>query len=79
MLNKIIQFSIRQKLIIGLMTIALIIWGIWSANKIPVDAVPDITNNQVQVITITPNPKPQTPYEPPICSKCLPIFTADFR
>ena len=54
MLNKIIQFSIRQKLIIGLMTIALIIWGIWSANKIPVDAVPDITNNQVQVITITP-------------------------
>ena len=54
MLNKIIHFSIRHKLIIGLMTLALIIWGVWSAGKLPVDAVPDITNNQVQIITITP-------------------------
>lgn len=54
MLNKIIHFSIKHKLIIGLMTLALIIWGVWSAGKLPVDAVPDITNNQVQIITITP-------------------------
>ena len=54
MLNKIIQFSIHNKLIIGLFTLVLIIWGIWSATKLPVDAVPDITNNQVQVITNTP-------------------------
>ena len=54
MLNKIIHFSIRHKLIVGIMTVALIIWGLWSASKLPVDAVPDITNNQVQIITVTP-------------------------
>lgn len=36
------------------MTLALIVWGVWSATKLPVDAVPDITNNQVQIITQTP-------------------------
>ena len=54
MLSKIIHFSIKHKLIIGLMTLALIIWGVWSASKLPLDAVPDITNNQVQIITLTP-------------------------
>ena len=54
MLNKIIKFSINNKLIVGVMTFALIIWGVWSATRLPVDAVPDITNNQVQIITITP-------------------------
>jgi len=54
MLNKIIHFSIKNKLIIGVMTIALIIWGLWSATKLPVDALPDVTNNQVQVITRAP-------------------------
>ena len=55
MLNRIIQFSLKNKLIIGLLTIVLVIWGGWSATKIPIDAVPDITNNQVQVITIAPS------------------------
>lgn len=54
MLNKIIHFSIQNKLVIGLLTIALIVWGIWSASRLPLDAVPDITNNQVQIITLTP-------------------------
>ena len=54
MLTKIIEFSIKHKLLIGLMTLALIVWGVWSAQRLPVDAVPDITNNQVQVITLTP-------------------------
>lgn len=54
MLKKIIHFSIKNKLIIGLMTLALVIWGVWSATKLPLDAVPDITNNQVQIITLTP-------------------------
>lgn len=54
MLDRIIQFSIKNKLIIGVLTIALICWGIWSATKLPIDAVPDITNNQVQVITQSP-------------------------
>ena len=53
MLHKIIQFSIKNKLIIGLLTLALIITGIYSVKKLPVDAVPDITNNQVQVITLS--------------------------
>jgi len=55
MLNKIIQFSIKNKIVIGLFTLALIIWGIYSAKKLPIDAVPDITNNQVQIITLSPS------------------------
>ena len=55
MLNRIIQFSIKNKLVIGLFTLALIIWGVYSANKLPIDAVPDITNNQVQIITLSPS------------------------
>jgi cobalt-zinc-cadmium resistance protein CzcA len=54
MLNKIIAFSINNKLIIGLMTIALIAIGAYEATKLPIDAVPDITNNQVLVITQAP-------------------------
>ena len=54
MLDRIIHFSIRNKLIVGIFTLGLIVWGLWSASQIPVDAVPDITNNQVQVITLTP-------------------------
>lgn len=55
MLNKIIEFSIKNKLIIGLMTITLIGYGIFQITKLPIDAVPDITDNQVQVITVTPS------------------------
>jgi cobalt-zinc-cadmium resistance protein CzcA len=55
MLDKIIFFSIKHKLIVGMLTIALVIWGCWSATKLPIDAVPDITNNQVQVITTSPS------------------------
>jgi len=54
MLNKIIKYSITHKLVIGLLTFALIIAGIYSLKQLPVDAVPDITNNQVQVITSSP-------------------------
>lgn len=54
MLDKIIQFSIKNKLAIGIMTLALIVWGVWSASKLPIDALPDVTNNQVQVITKAP-------------------------
>ena len=54
MLDKIIRFSIHNKLIIGLLTLALIVWGIYSLTKLPIDAVPDITDNQVMVITVSP-------------------------
>ena len=59
MLQSIIQFSIKNKLVIGLLTLALIAWGIYSLIRLPIDAVPDITNNQVQVITISPSLAPQ--------------------
>lgn len=55
MLDKIILFSVKNKLIIGLLTFALVIWGSFSLTKLPIDAVPDITNNQVQVITSSPS------------------------
>lgn len=54
MLNKIIGFSIRNKLIIGLFVLALIGWGAYETTQLPIDAVPDITDNQVQVITVSP-------------------------
>ncbi len=55
MLNKIIAFSINNKLIIGLFMVALVSYGIYETTKLPIDAVPDITDNQVQVITIAPS------------------------
>ena len=55
MINRIIDFSINNKFIIGLLTLTIIGAGIWSMTKVPIDAVPDITNNQVQVITQSPN------------------------
>ena len=54
MFDNIIAYSVRNKFVIGLFTAALALWGIYSLNQIPIDAVPDITNNQVQVITISP-------------------------
>ncbi|AQX84646.1 CusA/CzcA family heavy metal efflux RND transporter [Chryseobacterium carnipullorum] len=54
MLNNIIHFSIKNKLVIGLFTLALICWGSYSVTKLPIDATPDITDNQVMVITVSP-------------------------
>ncbi|CAN5586288.1 CusA/CzcA family heavy metal efflux RND transporter [soil metagenome] len=55
MLNKIIAFSIKNKLIIGLFILSLIGYGSYQFTKLPIDAVPDITDNQVQVITTAPS------------------------
>ncbi len=55
MLDKVIHFSVNNKLVIGIFTLALIIWGSYSITQLPIDAVPDITNNQVQVITSSPS------------------------
>jgi cobalt-zinc-cadmium resistance protein CzcA len=55
MLNKIIEFSVRNKLIIALFTFGLIVLGSYEVTKLPIDAQPDITNNQVQVITVAPS------------------------
>jgi cobalt-zinc-cadmium resistance protein CzcA len=55
MLSKIIQFSIKNKLVILLGLFALVIGGVYSISKLPIDAVPDITNNQVLIITSVPS------------------------
>jgi cobalt-zinc-cadmium resistance protein CzcA len=55
MFDRIISFSIQNKLIIGIFVLLLIGWGTYSLSRIPLDAVPDITNNQVQVITQAPD------------------------
>jgi heavy metal efflux system protein len=55
MLNKIIAFSIKNKLIIGLFILTLIGYGSYQLTRLPIDAVPDITDNQVQVITSAPS------------------------
>ena len=54
MLDIIIRFSLQNKLIVALLTIALIIYGLYEVQQLPIDAVPDITNNQVQIITLAP-------------------------
>jgi cobalt-zinc-cadmium resistance protein CzcA len=54
MLNSIIAFSIKNKFIVCLFILALIGYGSYELTKLPIDAVPDITDNQVQVITIAP-------------------------
>ena len=55
MINRIISFSINNKFIVGLLMVALVGTGIWSMATINLGSVPDITNNQVQVITTAPN------------------------
>ncbi|MBZ0326721.1 MAG: CusA/CzcA family heavy metal efflux RND transporter [Altibacter sp.] len=55
MINKIISFSINNKFIIGLFIVTLVGTGIYSMATINLGSVPDITNNQVQVITVAPN------------------------
>ena len=55
MINRIISFSIKNKFIIGLFVLALVGWGTYSLSRLPIDAIPDITNNQVQVIALAPS------------------------
>lgn len=55
MFQKLITYSIRHKLVIGVLSIALTIWGVWSLVHLPFDSTPDITDNQVQVITQAPS------------------------
>ena len=55
MIERIIHFSIKNKFIVGLFIVALTGWGAYSLTKLPIDAIPDITNNQVQVISLAPS------------------------
>jgi len=51
MLNRILEFSLRQRATVVLATAVLVALGIWSAVRLPIDAVPDITSPQVQINT----------------------------
>ncbi len=55
MFDRLIHFSIHNKLIVGLLTLALVVWGGYSLAHLPIDAVPDITTNQVVVYTAAPS------------------------
>ena len=55
MIENIIDYSLKNKLMVGLMMLTLICWGGYSLVHLPIDAVPDITDNQVQIITVSPN------------------------
>ena len=59
MAGALINFSLKNKLLILLMTLAMMAWGVYNFFNLPLDAVPDITNNQVQVITSAPSLSPQ--------------------
>ena len=59
MFKAIVHFSIHKKLFVGLTTLFLLIGGIYAMLTLPIDAVPDITNNQVQIVTVSPTLAPQ--------------------
>jgi heavy metal efflux system protein len=58
MINALIRFSIKQRLLVMLMVLILIGAGIYSFQRLPIDAVPDVTNVQVQVLTAAPSLAP---------------------
>jgi cobalt-zinc-cadmium resistance protein CzcA len=51
MIDRILRFSLEQRLLVVLATLLLIGAGLWAMNRLPVDAFPDVTNVQVQVLT----------------------------
>lgn len=59
MFKAIVHFSIQKKLFVGLTTLFLLLGGIYAMMTLPIDAVPDITNNQVQIVTVSPTLAPQ--------------------
>lgn len=58
MIDSIIRFSVQQRLLVLLMVVFIAIAGVYSLQKLPIDAVPDITNVQVQILTATPSLTP---------------------
>ena len=58
MLERILHFSIRQRWLVVIATIAVALWGLYNYTRLPIDAVPDITNVQVQINTEAPGYSP---------------------
>ena len=59
MFDTIVNFAVKRKLFVALMVLMILTGGIWAMVTLPVDAVPDITNNQVQIVTVSPTLAPQ--------------------
>ena len=59
MIDTIVKFSVRKKLFVAMTAVFLFLGGLYAMMTLPVDAVPDITNNQVQVVTVSPTLAPQ--------------------
>ena len=55
MIERIISFSVKNKLITGILLFIFVCWGSYSVSQLSIDALPDVTNNQVQVTTSAPN------------------------
>ena len=54
MIERILAFSVHQRWLVVLLTVPRPRFGVWSLSRLPIDAVPDITNNQVQINTVAP-------------------------
>jgi len=54
MFEKLIAFSLRQRVLVLIGTLALVVGGLFALTRLPIDAVPDVTNNQVQILTQAP-------------------------
>ncbi|HWJ20157.1 MAG TPA: efflux RND transporter permease subunit, partial [Geobacterales bacterium] len=54
MIAHILSFSVKQRWLVLLLALFAVGFGLWSLSKLPIDAVPDITNNQVQINTLAP-------------------------
>ncbi len=59
MIEKIIEYSARNRIVIAMIFAVIIAWGVWAAYKTPVDAIPDLSDNQVIVFTEYPGRSPQ--------------------
>jgi len=59
MLNRIVALSVRHRIVVVLLAVALGVWGMFELFRLPIDAVPDITNRQVQVTTVAPALSPE--------------------
>ena len=59
MLEKVIKFSIQHRWLIVMLTLSAAALGVISFQRLPIDAVPDITNNQVQINTLVPSLSPE--------------------
>lgn len=58
MISRVLHFSVHQRWLVLLLSLCLSAIGIWSLTKLPIDAVPDITNNQVQINAVVPSLSP---------------------